>query len=106
LREQAGRLFNLTMRLVVGLPFWDTQCGFKLFTSAAARAVFRRTTLDGFGFDVESLFIACRLGFRVTEVPVQWNHVQGTKVSMFRDSFEMFVDLLRVRLNQMRGLYR
>lgn len=105
-REYAGRFFNLAMRLLVGLPFWDTQCGFKLFTAAAARKVFRRTTLDRFGFDVEALFLARKLGFRVVEVPVRWDHVEGTKVSMFRDSAEMFLDLLRVRLNQFRGLYR
>jgi glycosyltransferase involved in cell wall biosynthesis len=104
-RENAGRLFNLAMRLIVGLPFWDTQCGFKLFASKAASEVFRRTRLDGFGFDVEALFVARKLGFRVVEVPVRWNHVAGTKVSMFRDSAGMFLDLLRVRVNQMRGWY-
>ena len=105
-RENAGRFFNLAMRLIIGLPFWDTQCGFKLFTSNAAHAVFRRATLDRFGFDVEALFIARRLGFQIVEVPVKWDHVAGTKVSMFRDSADMFLDLLRVRWNQMRGVYK
>jgi glycosyltransferase involved in cell wall biosynthesis len=105
-REYAGRFFNLSMRATVGLPFWDTQCGFKLFSSQAARAVFSRTTVDRFGFDVEALFLARKFGFRVVEVPVRWDHVEGTKVSMFRDSIDMFLDLLRVRLNQLRGLYR
>jgi glycosyltransferase involved in cell wall biosynthesis len=104
-REQAGRVFNLMVRLVVGLPFWDTQCGFKLFSSHAAREVFRRVRLEGFGFDVEALFLARRLGFRVVEVPVRWDHVEGTKVHLWRDSVRMFLDLLRVRLNQLRGLY-
>ena len=105
-REYAGRIFNLMMRLLTGLPFWDTQCGFKLFSARAAREVFRRQRLDGFGFDVEALFIARKRGFRAVEVPVRWNHVEGTKVSMFRESVNMFLDLVRVRLNQMRGLYR
>jgi glycosyltransferase involved in cell wall biosynthesis len=105
-REQAGRVFNLMVRLVVGLPFWDTQCGFKLFSARAAREVFRRVRLEGFGFDVEALFIARKLGFRVVEVPVRWDHVEGTKVHLWRDSVRMFLDLLRVRLNQLRGLYR
>lgn len=105
-REQAGRVFNLMVRLLVGLPFWDTQCGFKLFSARAAREVFRRVRLEGFGFDVEALFIARRLGFRVVEVPVRWNHVEGTKVHLWRDSVRMFLDILRVRLNQLRGLYR
>ncbi|MCW5978419.1 MAG: glycosyltransferase family 2 protein [Bryobacteraceae bacterium] len=105
-REQAGRVFNLAVRLLTGLPFWDTQCGFKLFSSEAAKAVFKKARLDRFGFDVEALFLARKLGFCVVEAPVRWDHVEGTKVSMFRDSLDMFLDLLRVRWNQLRGYYR
>jgi len=105
-REQAGRVFNLMMRLLTGLPFWDTQCGFKLFSAAAAREIFRRQRLDGFGFDVEALFIARKLGLRTVEAPVRWDHVEGTKVSMITDSLNMFLDLIRVRVNQVRGRYR
>ncbi len=106
LRENAGRAFNLLMRLATGLPFKDTQCGFKLFEARAAREVFKRQRLERFGFDAEVLFIARRLGYRAVEVPVRWSHSEGTKVSMFRDSLAMFVDLLRIRWNQARGLYR
>ena len=106
LRENAGRVFNLLMRLATGLPFEDTQCGFKLFEARAAREVFKRQRLERFGFDAEVLFIARRLGYRTVEVPVRWSHSEGTKVSMFRDSLGMFVDLLRIRWNQARGLYR
>jgi len=105
-REWAGRLFNFFMRTLTGLRFSDTQCGFKLFSAGAAREIFSRQRLDGFGFDVEALFIARMLGFATVEIPVRWNHVEGTKVSMFRDSAGMFVDLLRVRWNHLRGLYR
>ena len=105
-RENAGRVFNLLMRLVTGLPFQDTQCGFKLFEAAAAREVFRRQRLERFGFDVEVLFIARQLGYAAVEVPVRWSHSEGTKVSMFRDSVAMFLDLLRVRWNQLRGKYK
>jgi dolichyl-phosphate beta-glucosyltransferase len=104
-RENAGRLFNLFMRLATGLPFWDTQCGFKLFEREAARRVFRRQRLTGFGFDVEVLFIARLLGYGIVEVPVRWDHAPGTKVSMVRDSLRMFTDLARIRWNQVRGLY-
>ena len=103
-RENAGRLFNLVMRLITGLPFRDTQCGFKLFEAGAAREIFRRQLLDGFGFDVEVLFIARRLGYRGVEVPVRWNDVQGTKVSALR-GLAAFLDPLRVRWNQVRGRY-
>ncbi|MCP5115663.1 MAG: glycosyltransferase family 2 protein [bacterium] len=105
-REWAGRIFNLMMRVLTGLPFWDTQCGFKLFSARAAREVFRRQRLEGFGFDAETLFIARKLGFQIVEIPVRWNHVEGTKVSMFSDSVNMFLDLVRVRVNQLRGFYR
>lgn len=105
-RENAGRIFNLAMRLIAGLPFWDTQCGFKLFDGRAAREIFRRQRLDRFGFDVEVLFIARKLGYRTVEVPVRWSHAEGTKVSMVRDSVDMFADLLRVRMNWLRGRYR
>ncbi len=105
-RENAGRVFNFLMRLSTGLPFLDTQCGFKLFEASAAREVFRRQRLERFGFDAEVLFIARRLGYSAVEVPVRWSHAEGTKVSMFRDSAGMFLDLLRVRWNHLRGLYR
>ena len=105
-RESAGRVFNLLMQLLTGLRFQDTQCGFKLFEARAAREVFRRQQLERFGFDAEVLFIARRLGFRTVEVPVRWSHSEGTKVSMFRDSLNMFLDLLRIRWNQLRGRYR
>jgi glycosyltransferase involved in cell wall biosynthesis len=105
LRETAGRTFNILMRLAVGLPFKDTQCGFKAFRRDAARDIFSRVKIDGFGFDVEALYLARKLGYKCAEVPVRWNHVEGTKVSMFGDSTRMFADLLRVRWNDVRGEY-
>lgn len=104
-REYAGRFFNLVMRGVTALPYWDTQCGFKLFTRDAAQQVFRRQKLDGFGFDVEALVIAQLLGIKAVEVPVRWSDVEGTKVSM-RHGLNGFADLARVRWNQIKGLYR
>jgi len=103
-REMLGRLFNLIMRLITGLPFRDTQCGFKLFEARAAREIFKRQLLDGFGFDVEVLFIAGRLGYRALEVPVRWDNVVGTKVSMWRGA-AAFLDPLAVRWNALRGRY-
>ncbi len=103
-RENIGRVFNLLMRLSTGLPFHDTQCGFKLFETAAAREIFRRQLLDGLGFDVEVLFIGRRLGYRAVEVPVKWNDVPGTKVSAWRGLLG-FIDPWRVRWNSIRGRY-
>src|SRR5581483_2629957 len=81
------------------------QCGFKLFETAAARQIFGRQRLDGFGFDVEVLFIAKRLGYRTVEVPVRWNDVAGTKVSMALGAMG-FLDPLKVRWNGLMGKYR
>ncbi len=104
-RELMGRVFNLVMRLITGLPYQDTQCGFKLFETGAAREIFRRQLLDGFGFDVEVLFIARRLGYRTLEVPVHWNDVAGTTVSLMR-GVAAFLDPLKVRWNGILGRYR
>ncbi len=105
-RENAGRVFNLLVRLIAGLPFWDTQCGFKLFERRAAREVFRRQRLERFGFDVEALYIARKLGWQAVEVAVRWSHAEGTKVRMLRDSLNMFLDLARIRWHDLRGRYR
>jgi glycosyltransferase involved in cell wall biosynthesis len=104
-RESAGKLFNLGVRVITGLPFWDTQCGFKLFETRAAREIFRRQQLERFGFDVEVLFIARKLGYSTVEVPVRWNDVAGTKVGTL-SGLSAFLDPLRVRLNQVKGKYR
>lgn len=103
-REWSGRFFNLVMRLVTGLPFRDTQCGFKLYSARAAREVFARQRLDGFSFDVEDLFIARKLGIAAVEVPVRWRNVEGTKVSAW-SGLRSFWDLVRIRWMGHRGLY-
>jgi dolichyl-phosphate beta-glucosyltransferase len=100
-----GRIFNLAMRLITGLPYQDTQCGFKLFEARAAREIFDRQRLEGFGFDVEVLYIARRLGSRAVEVPVRWNDVAGTTVSLWR-GMAAFLDPLKVRWNGVMGKYR
>jgi dolichyl-phosphate beta-glucosyltransferase len=104
-REAMGRFFNLVMRLITGLPFHDTQCGFKLFEAGAAREIFGRQRLEGFGFDVEVLYLARWLGYRAVEVPVRWNDAAGTKVSLWR-GMTAFLDPLKVRWNAVTGKYR
>lgn len=103
-REAMGRVFNLATRLITGLPFLDTQCGFKLFLAQAAREISRLQLLDGFGFDVEMLVLARELGYRTVEVPVRWDDVQGTKVSLRRGA-AAFLDPLRVAYNLRTGKY-
>ena len=104
-RELGGRFFNLVIRLITGLPFHDTQCGFKLFEGAAAREIFRRQRVERFGFDVEVLFIAQGLGYRSLEVPVRWNDVAGTKVKML-GALAAFLDPVKVRWNGLTGKYK
>jgi dolichyl-phosphate beta-glucosyltransferase len=101
-REYSGRFFNFVMRLATGLPFQDTQCGFKLFERAAAIRIFSLQQLDGFSFDVEDLIIARQCGFRAVEVPVRWANVEGTKVSLTQ-GLRSFADLLRIRWRHRRA---
>jgi dolichyl-phosphate beta-glucosyltransferase len=96
LREYSGRFFNLLMRAATGLPFRDTQCGFKLFRREAAKRVFTLQKQDGFSFDVEDLVIASKLDLRVVEVAVRWRNAEGTKVSLSQ-GLKSFSDLLRIR---------
>jgi len=91
--------------VITRLPFWHTQCPFKLFEARPARELFRRQQLERFGFDVEVLFIARKLGYSAIEVPVRWNDVAGTTVSTL-NGLSAFLDPVRVRLNQIRGRYR
>ena len=98
LRELSGRLFNRVMRWVTGLPFRDTQCGFKLYQADAARRVFSRQKQEGFSFDVEDLLIARNLGVGTVEVPVRWANVEGTKVRLSQ-GMKAFWDLVKIRMD-------
>jgi glycosyltransferase involved in cell wall biosynthesis len=103
-REMSGRAFNVIMRAITGLPFRDTQCGFKLFRAGAAREIFSRQRLEGFSFDVEDLVIAKTLGLNAIEVPVVWNNVEGTKVSTMA-GLASFGALLGIRWRAITGQY-
>jgi dolichyl-phosphate beta-glucosyltransferase len=102
-REQGGKVFNAIVRLTTGLPFADTQCGFKAFRMDAVRPILEQAQIDGFGFDVELLFLAQRAGLRPLEVPVRWNHHDGSKVHIVRDSLRMFSEVVSLRSRVARG---
>ncbi len=104
-RELMGRGFNALVRMLLRERFADTQCGFKAFSRKAAEAVFARQLLDGFCFDSELLYIAARLGFRIDEIPVRWLNSPDSRVRIVSDSARMFTDLVRIRLNDLRGKY-
>ena len=105
LRRLASRVFNRVMRLLLGLPFHDTQCGLKGFRRGAAEAVFHRARVDGFAFDAEALWIARRLGIEVVEVPVRAEERQGSKVRLGGDALRMVADVWKVRRAAGRGVY-
>ena len=96
-REQGGRVFNLLVRVATGLPFWDTQCGFKAFRLDVCKPILESARINGFAFDVELLFLAHRTGLRIREIPVRWNHAEGSKVSFFRDSLRMLREVITLR---------
>jgi dolichyl-phosphate beta-glucosyltransferase len=104
-RQFFGRCFNGVTRLVMGLPFADTQCGFKAFTREAAQTVFRLQTIERWGFDPEILFIALRRGYRVVEVPVSWAHDARSRISYLRDGARMLQDVAIIRWNALLGRY-
>ena len=104
-REKAGILFNLLVRRITGIDFSDTQCGFKAFRRERAGILFKQQRIERFGFDPEILFLAKRHGLRVAEIPVRWLHDSATKVHVVADGIRMFLELLLVRWNVLRGLY-
>ena len=104
-RHLMGRTFNWVVRLFAVKGLRDTQCGFKCFQAQTAELLFPLQTSNGFGFDVEILFIAQRKGLRINEVPIDWHYHQGSKVKPIRDSILMLKDLVTVRLNAFWGMY-
>ncbi len=105
-REFAGIIFNRIVRITLWLPFVDTQCGFKAFRRERCRVIFEQQTIERFGFDPELLYLARHHGLSTVEVPVRWAHSPATKVSMMRDSLQMFLDVVIIRWNAIRRRYR
>lgn len=104
-REFAGIIFNKIVRVILRLPFVDTQCGFKAFRRERCLIIFEQQTIERFGFDPELLYLARHHGLSIVEVPVRWAHSPATKVNMMRDSVQMFLDVLIIRWNALRGRY-
>lgn len=104
-REQGGRVMNLIIKTMSGLKFLDTQCGFKAFNMKKFRPLLELMTIDRFGFDVEFLFVADHHQLRLKEIPVRWNNVEGSKVSVLRDTRRMISELTQIRRNAKQGVY-
>ncbi len=106
-RELSGKIFNLLVRAISGLPYHDTQCGFKLFTRAAAHAIFAKTLSDRFAFDVEALMLARKLQCKTLEHPVRWiNDAEGSKLNFMTDGPKMVMDMIRFRWWFICGRYK
>lgn len=104
-REFAGIVFNRIVRVILRLPFVDTQCGFKAFRRERCQILFEQQRIERFGFDPELLYLARHHGLRTVEIPVRWGHSPATKVNMLRDSIQMFVDVFTIRWNAILGRY-
>jgi dolichyl-phosphate beta-glucosyltransferase len=104
-RQLFGRVFNLLLRLTLGLQFKDTQCGFKAFKHPAVQAIFPLQKIEGWGFDPEILFLARKFAFPVKEVPVAWGHSGGTRIHPLIDGSRMFAEMLHIRWNDLAGKY-
>jgi len=105
LRQFYGRIFNLALRILLGLKFKDTQCGFKAFTRKAAQTIFPLQEIERWGFDPELLYLARRSGLKVKEVAVVWSHSEGTRINPLRDGLRMFAEVLKIRWNALMGKY-
>ena len=104
-RQFFGRCFNAVTRMVMRLPFADTQCGFKAFTSSAAQTIFQLQRIERWGFDPEILFIALKRGYTVREVAVTWGHDERSRISYLKDGIKMLEELMYIRWNAMVGAY-
>jgi dolichyl-phosphate beta-glucosyltransferase len=104
-RQIFGRIFNLLLRLTLGLKFKDTQCGFKAFKQSAVQAIFPLQRIERWGFDPEILFLARKFGFKVQEIPVAWGHSGDTRIHPLVDGSRMFMEMLHVRWNDLTGKY-
>jgi glycosyltransferase involved in cell wall biosynthesis len=105
-REFAGIVFNRIVRILLRLPFVDTQCGFKAFRREKCKILFEQQTIERFGFDPELLYLARHHGLKTIEVAVRWAHSPATKINMWRDSLQMFLDVVVIRWNAVRGRYK
>jgi glycosyltransferase involved in cell wall biosynthesis len=105
-RQAFGRIYNLVLRIFLGMRFVDTQCGFKVFTRNAAQRIFPLQRIERWGFDPEILYLAHRAGLRIDEVPVVWAHSEGTRLNPVRDGIRMFGEVLRIRWYAVIGAYK
>lgn len=96
-RKLMGRIFNLCIKIFLFKNIKDTQCGFKMFKKEVVRPLFKRVYLRGFGFDMEVLYLAFKMGYKIKEGPVSWHHVDGSKINVISTSLGMFFNILQIK---------
>lgn len=104
-RRIAGNIFNKITKVLFLGNFYDTQCGFKLFKKDVAKDIFSKAKIEGFAFDVEILHIANKKRYKIKEVPITWVNEGDSKVKVGRDSYRMLRDIIKIRINSLRGKY-
>ena len=105
-RQVLGKGFPFIVKTFLIADFKDTQCGFKMFTKEAAKKIFPRQTIQGWAFDVEIIFIAQELGYKIKELPVTWVDKGDSKLSPIKDSFKMFNEIIKIKYNSLKGEYK
>ena len=106
IRSKLGKIFPLLVSLILLRGIKDTQCGFKLFRADIARKIFTKQTVERFGFDVEILYIAKKLGYKIKEIPITWKNAEGSTLDPVKDSIRMFKELMIIKYNSLIGRYR
>ncbi len=104
-RKLIGRVYSLIITSLLLPGFYDTQCGFKLYKNNVAKHIFGLSTINGYSFDIETLFLANKLHYKITEVAINWHNVEGSKVNVITDSFKMLMETLRIALKYNQGKY-
>ena len=105
-RQVLGKGFPFIVKTFLIADFKDTQCGFKMFTKEAEKKIFPRQTIQGWAFDVEIIFIAQELGYKIKELPVTWVDKGDSKLSPIKDSFKMFNEIIKIKYNSLKGEYK
>ena len=105
IRHLMGRIFNRIVKIILVDNYQDSQCGFKCFSSKSARHLFPKQRIDGWAFDAEILFLAGKMGYKTKEIPIEWHHRSGSKVSVISSSLSMLTEILKVRIMYVLGRY-
>lgn len=104
-RSTLGKIFPFFVKFILVKGISDTQCGFKMFKRECAKKIFKKQRINRWSFDAEILFIACKYNYKIKQIPVVWNNDKRTKINQFTDPPKMFLELLKIKFNNLIGRY-